>query len=118
MKLVLLVCAFLLTGCLSQTNYSNYDLIELRIQNDSWSTSRARIYCDDGTHLATVYDLRFTEVTSKRVRLPPNCQALVVEVIGHGQSRLSTPRSVVPQEVVCVRVNSIMDAIWGVGCQR
>ena len=115
-KQVLLACALFLMGCASQTIYSDSDRIDLRIQNDSWSTSRVRIYCEDGSLLTTIHGLGFTETTSKSVRLPNSCPAIMLEVSGFGNRELSGRRMVVPQETVCARINSLMQVVWHIGC--
>ena len=116
MKLVPLVCVILLLGCVGNTTYSDLDRIDLRIQNDAWSASRVRIYCDDGQHIATIHALRFAEINERSVRLPAGCPSIFLEVIAHGRSYISESRPVIAQEIVCARVNSVIQTTWFLGC--
>ena len=117
MRLFILVATVLLLSCATGNSYPSSSSILLRIQNDSWSLSRVRVYCADNlSHITTINGIGFTQPSSRRVRVPPACSAIQIEAMGHGQSSWADPRAVVGSEVVCVRADSMMRLRWTVGC--
>ena len=117
MKSVVFALILFLAGCVSQHISPNQYRINLFIQNDSWDASRVRVYCGDGTHITSINGLGFVQSTNRSIRMPPHCESIRLLVMGHGLEARSDRRLVTEGEVVCARINSLMQATWDIGCQ-
>lgn len=116
MKSVVFALALFFVGCVGQPINPNQYRINLFIQNDSWDASRVRVYCGDGTRITNINGLGFVQSTNRSIRIPPHCESIRLLVMGHGSEVLSDRRLVTEGEVVCARINSLMQAIWDIGC--
>ena len=118
MKFAVSVLALFLVGCLSQPVNSNQYRISLSIRNDSWEASRVRVYCGDGTRITNINGLGFVQTTNRRIPVPPHCNSIRLLVMGHGFEVWSDSRVVMDTDVVCARINSLMQIEWNIGCYR
>ena len=118
MKFVAFALALIFAGCVSQPVNPNQYKINLFIQNDSWEASRVRVYCGDGTRITNINGLGFVQLTAHSIRVPPHCEGIRLLVMGHGLQSWSDSRVVAEGEIVCARINSLMQTIWNTGCYR
>ncbi len=117
MKSVVPIVVAFLVGCASLPSTTDQYRIRLSIQNDSWEASRARVLCGDGTHITNINGLEFVQVTNRTVRIPPHCDSIRLLVMGYGMESTSDSRTVISNELVCARINSLMQTEWNIGCQ-
>ena len=117
MKSVVPIVVAFLVGCASLPSTADQYRISLSIQNDSWEASRVRVLCGDGTHITNINGLAFVQTTNRTVPIPPHCESIRLMVMGYGRESTSDSRVVISSELVCARINSLMQTVWDIGCQ-